>query len=59
MTDAYQLAQAAGFPTTAAYIRHLATRAHVAELDAKDARREIARLNTLIDAHTCPKETQP
>ena len=59
MTDAYQLAQAAGFPTTAAYIRHLATRARTAELDARDARAEIARLNTLIDAHACPKEAQP
>lgn len=59
MTEAADLARAAGFPTTVAWIRSLATRAYVAERDLTDARREIARLNTLIDAHTCPKETQP
>lgn len=58
MTEASDLAHAAGFPTTAAYIRHLATRAYTAERDLKDAQRENVRLNTLIDAHTCPKETQ-
>ena len=54
MTEASDLAHQAGFPTTSAWIAHLATKNARLTQQVAELTTENERLNLLIDTHTCP-----